>query len=246
MSTDESSPPLDDPRAAQYARDKLLHSAVVIGDCVQERTSLLVLNLESRAVSGGSFFSLTREHLVIKVSPRADPGMFRPLTPCSVSFKLGARAHVFVTTVREFKAPNSEGARPKLVLNVPGEIAALECRHAFRVPVLPDSDLRVDVIEPGHIGAAKGVDMSVNGLQFEIELETARALSIDQRVKLKIAFGEHDHELHAVVRRRTRNRVGVMFVESRQSTKLLEDPALEQTVRSLEREWLRNRLTDAT
>ena len=245
MSNEESSAH-GDPREAQYVRDKLLHSAVVIEDCVQERVSLLVLNLESRAVSGGSFFSIDRRNVVVKISPRADPSMFKPLTPCSVSFKLGARAHVFVTTVREIRPPSADGARPRLCLNVPGEIAALECRHAFRVPVLVDAECQVKILEPGHLGPARPIDISVNGLQFEVEIDAARSLAIDQKLRLKLEYQETSLELRAVVRRRTRNRVGIMFINEQNNAALLNDPVLEQTVRALERQWLRNRLTDET
>ncbi|MGB1699502.1 MAG: PilZ domain-containing protein [Nannocystaceae bacterium] len=241
---DPELPDRPDPREAKYVRDKLLHSAVVIGDCVQERVSLLVLNLESRAVSGGSFFKVARDHLVAKISPRADPSLFRPLTPCSVSFTLGARAHVFVTTVREIRPPAAEGSRPRLLLNMPGEIAALECRHSFRVPILPDSSLQIRVIEPQPSGEARGIDISVHGLQFELEMEAARRLAVDQRINLELVYQDTTITARAIVRRRSRNRIGVMLVDAKRPGVPLQDPAIEQLVRSLEREWLRNRLTD--
>ena len=241
--TDPELPERSDPREAKYVRDKLLHSAVVIGDCVQERASLLVLNLESRAVSGGSFFKVERDHLIAKISPRANPSLFRPLTPCSVSFTLGARAHVFVTTVREIRPPAAEGSRPRLLLNMPGEIAALECRHSFRVPILPDSSLGVHIRDPQLSGDARGIDISVHGLQFEVPMETARRLAVDQRISLKLTYQEQVVEARAVIRRRTRNRVGAMLVDPNKPSVPLSDPTVEQLVRSLEREWLRNRLS---
>jgi hypothetical protein len=241
--TDPDLPKRQDPREAKYVRDKLLHSAVVIGDCVQERASLLVLNLDSRAISGGSFFKLEKDHLVAKISPRANPSLFRALTPCSVSFTLGARAHVFVTTVREIRPPAAEGSRPRLVLNMPGEIAALECRHSFRVPILADSPLTIRIIDPQPQEDARGLDISVHGLQFEVQMETARRIAVDQRITLQLEYQETLVEARAVVRRRTRNRIGAMMVDPNNPGIPLNDATVEQLVRTLEREWLRKRLS---
>jgi hypothetical protein len=240
--TDPELPERSDPREAKYVRDKLLHSAVVIDDCIQERVSLLVLNLDSRAVSGGSFYKLENDHLVAKISPRANPDLFRPLTPCSVSFTLGARAHVFVTTVREIRPPAAEGSRPRLALNLPGEIAALECRHSFRVPILPDSSLSIRITDPQPAEDARGIDISVHGLQFEVPMDTARRLAVDQRISMKVTYQETAITTRALIRRRTRNRVGVMLIDAEKPSVPLHDPNVEQLVRALEREWLRNRL----
>jgi hypothetical protein len=73
-------------------------------------------------------------------------------------------------------------------------------------------------------------------------MDTARRLAVDQRISMKVTYQETAITTRALIRRRTRNRVGVMLIDAEKPSVPLHDPNVEQLVRALEREWLRNRL----
>ena len=126
-----------------------------------------------------------------------------------------------------------------MVLIIRSDFVAADRRRAFRVPVLRDSGLRVELrTNDGHTWRAEAVNLSVTGILVELPTAEAPALAIGATVTVRLTLGNDTIEIQGEVNRREQRAVGLSFAETLVRAKVAPPPALAAIVRSLERHWL--------
>ncbi|MEO0601649.1 MAG: PilZ domain-containing protein [Myxococcota bacterium] len=157
-----------------------------------------------------------------------------------------ACVHVAADSGIAFLAPvvesTVEGGIPHLRLARPGEVARMDQRRAFRVPIvegrlLARLSLRTTTAE-GHVA-----DLSRFGARIVLG-STSAPIAVGQRLVLSLGSGASAVVVQARVVRRTAEGCGLSFTPGPDGTPL---PGLVALVEESERDWLRRqRLASST
>jgi len=142
--------------------------------------------------------------LLLFVEPRPAPG---PGSVACVQYVQDGHEKVFLTRVREVLR-DDDGCF--LVLEVPEQVASMESRRAFRVPVAP-GDLPVEVVGPD--GAASGVvkDLSALGVGITLDPGTDDAAEVGDAVRVRLGEPGQRRVLSGTVIQRSAGHLGIAF-----------------------------------
>ena len=110
-------------------------------------------------------------------------------------------------------------------------------RRAFRIPLVPESGLAVNLHSDSHSFPATPRDISLNGIFVELT-DTSPSLNVDQTVDVQLEYGGERLSVAASVRRVEAAGYGLEFTAP-ESDK--PPAALSAMIMELQREWLRRR-----
>jgi len=160
------------------------------------------------------------------------------LATCTVSFYREGRAHIFISSVREFGRPNA-GGFPRLVLRLPKQIVGTDVRETFRVPVVESAPLEVALTAGG--GGPyqpRALDVSLGGMQLEFSADADPDLAVGTPCSVSLTLAKAVVELDGEIRRRSKHQYGVFFSGILKAGELRPPDTYRAIIIALERLWL--------
>lgn len=217
----------------------------VFARCVEQRRGAVITVASAAAVFEGEFCAADGTSVTLDVARPRLGAVFRARTLCMVSFGEGTRSHGFLSNVREVGEADGHS---RVALDRPSRVMALDCRMTYRVPVVPKSGLKVNLVTRGHRWSAEAVDVSVLGIQVRLPRAQAPRLDAGEAVDVELDLaGEASVSVGAELRRsemgRSEVRFGLLYPSALQRGELNPPVALRQLVARLERRWIQERLT---
>lgn len=150
------------------------------------------------------FDSVDEDQLILLMYVRPDPEMVSGGMAC-VQCLGTTQTRVFLAPVREVIEDDGVWY---LVLTPPGQVASLESRRAFRIPVAP-GDLPVEVNGPD--GTCVGVVRDLSALGLGVAVAEGRRPAVGDSVRVKLGEGDHRRVLSGRVIQVSKRHVGVAF-----------------------------------
>jgi len=217
-------------------RMELSQRRALLEECVWRKAPCTVLDTASAVTFRGQFAFVTQEKVGVDVDFSAVPRTLRERTLAAVHFGSGRRSYAFMANVISV---SDVGVN----LAFPTEIASIQSRLAFRVPVSTNAEVAVTMAREGMSMDATTVDLSLAGVQLKLPRDVD--LQIGERIPLVLRHAEESFPMQAEVRRVDRHateaRVGMWFPVCMRDGKLDPPPELAKMVGQLERRWLRGR-----
>jgi hypothetical protein len=213
--------------------------------CVEQHRSAVITVANAAAVFEGNFTRADGTSLTIEVARPRLSAVFRARTLCMVSFGEGTKTHGFLSNVRE--TDDADG-RTAITMERPPRVMALDCRMTYRVPVMPKSGLKVNMITRGRQRwAAEAVDVSLLGIQLRLPKSQSPKLDAGEAVEIELEMhGEPMMSVQAELRReelgKSEVRYGLLYPSALQRGELNPPSALRAIVARLERRWIQERL----
>ena len=191
------------------------------------------------------FSTISAETVTLALFDSPQTALFLPLSQCVVSFHSGNRHCVFLSLVVDFKQDETLQVG-QLVLRIPSDIVAAESRHAFRVPLSSDTELRVRVVaENGRAWNPQPINICITGILIEFPVDDVPGFQIGERLQVELRLDNHVVQMLGFVRRCDGRGYGLIFPEAIQGTELDPSVTLRTIVNTLERNWLRSRFMQA-
>ncbi len=206
----------------------------VLNECSSSGTPALAIPIEIGVSVVTLFVSVSDDEVVLATASESMDTNFCALCPCLVSFSHRGRTMAFLSQIRDW---NHGTDPPRLSLDIPTRLLAMEHRQHFRIPVRGDSELDVRVsTQGGEIWPARPIDISVGGML--IEFRDDPGLPTDAKLELDMRLGEDSVRVTAVVRHRRGCRYGLVFSDAHRDGAVQSNAGLQRLVTSLEGRWL--------
>ena len=214
----------------------------ILGHCCRNRTPALIL-IDS-AVYEGQFVAMSESAILFDMVDNAPVFALAPRSVCSVTFVNGDRSKVFISTVNHY----DDNARPpRLSLRFPEQLCVVQGRISFRIPVLTESELEVEVSTgDGRRWVPEVKNISLSGTLVKLPQVAELNLTVGSVVMVELRLGGKVARLWGKVRRRQgAHGYALMFSE------ILSDltdgqngqfDSLRAIVNELEQRWLKSRL----
>lgn len=213
----------------------------VLASVCEHKQPGIVIATEAEEVFPCRFVSVTDQSLTLALMGAASGARFHPLGLCCVTFNTDGRSHVFLAHVRGFD-PEAEPV-PLLTVRLPARMTVEEVRTATRIPVIPESGLRVCVTtDDSHFREAMGHDLSLSGIQLSFAAEDDPGLADDGEVQVELILGSTRSSLRARVRRRVGLRYGLVFPDAVRDGNVEPPAELRTIVTELEAGYLRSQV----
>lgn len=187
----------------------------LLRSCCKRMTPGILLSAESERVSHFCFRGLGARSLRIEVLSRDAQAVacLRPGATLCAQFVDGSQGRLCALTVLS-SAPLDED-RYNVEVDLPVQVVDVESRQAFRVPVAADMELAVELVVSDAAGErrydAALSNISLDGLSLTCD-GAPRALVAGDTVSLSLCLpGESPVQVAGEIRRRARNRLGVMI-----------------------------------
>ncbi len=206
----------------------------VLNECSSSGTPALAIPIEIGVSVVTLFVSVSDDEVVLATASESMDTNFCALCPCLVSFSHRGRTMAFLSQIRDW---NHGTDPPRLSLDIPTRLLAMEHRQHFRSPLRGDYDLDVRVsTQGGEIWPARPIDISVGGML--IEFRDDPGLPTDAKLELDMRLGEDSVRVTAVVRHRRGCRYGLVFSDAHRDGAVQSNAGLQRLVTSLEGRWL--------
>jgi hypothetical protein len=206
--------------------------------CEQQRPVTLTLG-NWGTILQGRFSEVASDEFVVEVLSLPKQLNVTPAAQCTVIFNDDNRTNVLVCSVRELRSP--ERAWPQLVLSHPTKVIYGESRRSFRVPVHPDTDLRVRVKFQDREWYPRPLDVSLGGALLQFPKDDLPDFEPDARLIVLLEIFGNTTELEAFLGRARGTCYAVYFPEALRELRsgITKPPhSLRAVVDALEREWL--------
>jgi len=208
--------------------------------CCSRRLHAVIVSPTSGGSVKANFLRQSDDTLIFEVRGQAG-AIFDKLTPAVVSYLADNTLHVFVGAVIAFLPSPSTGT---LTLTIPPFILQPDMRRFFRIPLVEAGRVSVVMEDQGYtVMEPKLIDLSAGGMLVEFALGEDPKLEPKSALKVKLQLDEAVASYLAEVRHSRPGSYGLMFVESPDATKALEDEdALKKILADLEQLWVARRL----
>jgi c-di-GMP-binding flagellar brake protein YcgR len=206
----------------------------ILAECCSSATPALALPVDVGVPFEALFLEVTNRGVTLATEAEAAEATFYSLCPCLVSFSHGGRVMAFLSQIQDWTHADDP---PRLVLELPSRLLAMEHRRLFRVPVREDHGLQVSVTaDDGRVRIAKPLDITVGGMLVEFDEDPSFA--IDTRLRVAMSLEEDAAEVAGLVRHRRDRRYGLSFYEIVSQGRIRPSEVLLRIVRRLEERWL--------
>lgn len=203
--------------------------------CVNS-TPAVIVTLETDGVFQARFSSVGTASVAFEVF--SGPASVELGAPCSVSFQLVDRAGVFVAPATEFRGKDKKSPSI-LVLEQPAQIVRVETRRTFRVPVLPELQLRAVLTTPGgELLRPRVADLSLTGLAVDFPVGEDPELVPGTEIQVELRLQNRQVRLRGEIRRQSRRQYGVSFVDVIVDDRLEPPEVLRTIFKAAEARWL--------
>ena len=118
----------------------------VLNECCNSGTPALAIPTEIGVSVVTLFVSVSDDEVVLATASESMDTNFCALCPCLVSFSHRGRTMAFLSQIRDW---NHGTNPPRLSLDIPTRLLAMEHRQHFRIPLRGDSELDVRVSTKG-------------------------------------------------------------------------------------------------
>lgn len=213
-------------------RPSELAEEVIAGCCASETTALLVLP-EPRLLINTTFAANLKPRIVLNVSGPTQDRIPAAAVGC-VYFRFDTATYVLLCRIVTVSGVEE---MEQVVLEILSACVTRD-RSAFRVPVLNQRGLKVELIHPTGRVPAKLRDISRTGAHVEVGLADKRKWTVKDAVLIKIQVGELFCEMKAHIAR-VSNTVGLEFAAPVTGS---SHNSLRAIVAELERRYLRQRI----
>ncbi len=210
-----------------------------IRECCASRQSALVVAVGMGTVHDATFEAISDEVLTLGLKDPEAQAHFQPMGLVFVMFQMSIGANAFMVHVRDIE---SEGELAQLNLLPPTNALSAKGRSVFRIPLIADHGLEVRVVlEEGRAVVARGVDISVAGVQVEFDRADDPGLSVGDVVGIELCHGARSVQLNGLVRRHADSGYGFSFPGCMTEGELSPRPELQEMVATIQRHWLDHR-----
>lgn len=214
-----------------------IHTALV--QACRHRQETVVVCSQNLAVFRGRFRDLDDEALLIELDLDDEETPFKPMSYCFVSYAHQIRIGVFIAMVLRTRV---RVGGIHLVLEPPKQVCSVQARKTFRVPVHESTPIRLAARTPdGKIWALKATDMSLNGALVEFPGDDPLPIAENQGLDVRIAMGNIDLTVHAVVKRVVDRQCGLYFPDEAEDGREIPAEDLLSLLQALERVWLKQK-----
>ncbi len=187
------------------------------------------------------FDSVNESEVVLSTASESMETNFCSLCPCVVSFSYEGRTMAFMSHILDW---NHGTTPPRLSLEIPSSLLAMEHRRYFRIPL---ESCGVDVSVSTHGGepsSVRALDISIGGML--IEFADDPGLPTDAKLEIVMRHGEDTVCVGAVVRHRRAGRYGLFFLDCVSERGVHPPESLRRLVANLEGRWLGRKRTEET
>ena len=207
----------------------------LLKECCAESRSVGVLS--DGQLREAAFATISRDGLLLNILCDVSVECFSILSLVCVTFSYGERSHVFLASVLDYQSP-------ALLLKLPEQLATSEGRHAFRVPMLANSGLRVNVVASDKRDwNPHPVNLSLGGILIEFSRNNVPELTVGDELNVKLSLNEDAVSLRGVVRQRQgEQRYGILFPDVVRKGQVDPPEPLRKIVNEAERRWLAERV----
>lgn len=153
--------------------------------CLDKRPVTLTADRPARVFYGRMIhYSDIPGGLDVELIECPDELSLRPGDPCTVVFSDGLRSHLFVSTFVQV-GPRSEHTW-KVRIEIPDCVLPTEARSAWRIPLGPDTPLRVRVRCDGRTFEPHPIDISCGGLLAEFDADSDAGIWMGEHVEVEV------------------------------------------------------------
>lgn len=216
--------------------------ARVLRDVCMAGSPALIFSAEAGEHAQIRFVTLGPELLAVEIDGQRGDAVFRPLSTCSVAFNHERRSRVFLAVVQCQEEPRP-GHGPVVQLRRPHQIATSAGRMNFRVPVFPESRLRLQLrMHDGRELEPRALNLSYSGLLLEMPAGPGPRIRVGDALIVKLGIEGTRFETEAVVRRCDAPRHALVFPALFDRVDFEPPDELARILRALESHWLRQRI----
>ncbi len=212
----------------------------MLGDCCDRSATALIFLRDSRSGCCARFAAISDESITLAVDPECEKIGLHPLSPCLLVFNHECQTLAGFSRVREL---NYAKAPAELVLDLPFRVLSTESRTVFRVPVIVEHGLEVQLkAEDGRTWSVTGLDVSAGGILIEFASGSDPDFPVDTRLGIELRLEDKTATATGIVRHHHGSRYGLLFAESLQKGELIPEQQLRGLLTTLETRWLQNRV----
>lgn len=205
--------------------------------CSLSLTAQMILLHTGRTVSG-ALRALRQGRLIVVLDGELDETPF-PNTLCCLSFTHQKSLHACLACVDRIR-DSSDGL--EVHFELPSSVVSTSLRRTYRVPISPDSGVTLTlVIADGGRIVAEPLNLSETGAEISLSCDDPR-LILESEVQVELRLREELLSVPAIVKRSEPGRRGLQFQLASAPERRQCAAALQQLVRALEQNWLRNHL----
>lgn len=208
--------------------------------CCEDSVAALIFPRDGRSGCSGRFVAVSDESVTLDVEPECEKVGLHPLSPCLLVFNHECQTVAGFSRVR---ALNYAKAPAELVLDLPARVLSTESRTVFRVPVLVEHGLEVELkAEDGRTWSVTGLDVSAGGMLIEFPSGSDPDFPTDTRIGVGLRLEDKTATATGIVRHHHGSRYGLLFAESLQEGELIPEQQLRSLLTTLETRWLQLRV----
>jgi hypothetical protein len=208
--------------------------------CCEDSVAALIFPRDTRSGCCARFAAISDESVTLAVDPECEKIGLHPLSPCILVFNHECQTVVGFSRVREL---NYAKAPAELVLDLPSRVLSIESRTVFRVPVLVEHGLEVQLkAEDERTWSVTGLDVSAGGMLIEFPPGSDPDLAIDTQIGVELRLEDKTATATGIVRHHHGSRYGLFFAESLQQGELIPEQGLRGLLSTLETRWLQHRV----
>jgi hypothetical protein len=208
--------------------------------CCEGSAAALIFPRDSQSGCSGRFVAVSDESVTLAVDPECEKIGLHPLSPCLLVFNHECQTMAGFSRVRVWKPGQFP---PELILELPSQLLTTESRTVFRVPVLVEHGLEVEVkAEDGRTWSVTGLDVSAGGMLIEFPSSSDPDFPVGTRIGIELRLEDKTASATGIVRHHHGSRYGLLFAESLQKGELIPEQQLRSLLTTLETRWLQNRL----
>ena len=222
-----------------WSREEILN---MLRERCSSGTPALALPIELGLPVVTLFDTVNESELVLATASESMETNFCSLCPCVVSFSYEGRTMAFMSHIVDW---NHGTTPPRLSLEIPSRLLAMEHRQYFRIPLGESCGLHVSVsTHGGEPSLVRALDISIAGML--IEFSDDPDLPTEAKLEIVMRHGEDTVCVGAVVRHRRAGRYGLFFVDCVSERGVHPPESLRRLVANLEGRWLGRKRTAET
>jgi hypothetical protein len=217
------------------------HVRRMLGECCSHSTPALLLGAVIGQRWDARFKALLDQEVMLDLLSSISPesSEFAPGLSVSAGFTYFDRAHFFVAHTREVVPATESQGFPQLLLAIPAQLAPVECRNSFRVPILPGTKLQVQLTtQDGVVYKPRPIDISSSGICVEFDHGACPDLQSGARVEMEIRTETRAALLFGSMCHRQERQFGFSFPQVLNEGELKPSGSLFEVVWSIELDWL--------
>jgi hypothetical protein len=200
------------------------------------------VSIDRSTSCSGVFAAASADGVTLVIDPDAEEVCFESLSRCLVSFADMNGINAFFAQVRALEHEQDSEKAALLQLLLPSQILSTECRSVFRVPVVPDHDLHVQLTTgDGRTWPVAPVDISMGGILISFPVGEDPGLGIGAQLTVQLCLGKEAMSLAGTVCHRRSRHYGLFFRDTLRRGEIVPCASLRAIVKQLETHWLQRR-----